>query len=77
MIIETNLIDLSKITLENYKTYNEKVKYEVPRQWGARNIKIENKKEYKTEEDRKEHLKQYQHEYYLKVTKPKRKVIKE
>lgn len=71
MIIETNLIDLSKITLENYKTYNEKIKYEVPRQWGIRNIK--KKKEHKTEEDRKKYLKEYQHEYYLKVTKLKKK----
>lgn len=77
MIIETNLIDLSKITLENYKTYNEKMKYGVPKQWGARNIKTKNKKEYKTKEERKEYLKQYQHEYYLKVTKPKRKAKKE
>ena len=74
MIIETNLIDLNNTTLENYKTYNENFKYEIPRQWGARNIKIKNKKEYKTENDRKEHLKQYQHEYYLKVTKPKKKL---
>lgn len=77
MVIETNLIDLNKITLENYKTYNEKIKYEIPRQWGIRNIKRKSKKEYKIEEDRKKHLKEYQHEYYLKVIKPKRKAKKE
>lgn len=77
MIIETNLIDLGKITLENFNTYNEKIKYEIPRQWCIRNLKRKDKKEYKTKEDKKEHLKQYQHEYYLKVTKPKRKANKE
>lgn len=77
MVIETNLIDLSKVTLENYKTYKEKIKYEVPRQWGIQNKIRRNKKQYKTEEDRKKHLKEYQHEYYLKVTKPKRKAKKE
>lgn len=74
MVRETNLIDLSKITLENYKIYNEKIKYEVPRQWGIRSTKRKDKTENKTAEDRKKHLKEYQHEYYLKVTKPKRKI---
>lgn len=71
MIIETNLIDLSKVTLENYNTYNERIRYEVPRQWGARKIKPKRKP--KTEEERKEAIKIYQHNYYLEVTKPKRK----
>lgn len=72
MIIETNLIDLGKITFKNYNTYNEKIKYEIPRQWGIRNKKTKKKKQYKTEDARKKHLKQYQHEYYLRVTKPRR-----
>lgn len=29
MIVETNLIELNKITLKNYNTYNEKIKYEI------------------------------------------------
>ena len=77
MIIETNLIDFSKITLENYTTYNENIKYEIPRQWGIKSRKIKKKKEHKTEKERKQYLKEYQHEYYLKVTKPKRKASKE
>ena len=72
MHIKTNLTDLSKITLDNYKTYNEKIEYEIPRQWGVRNIK-QHRRQKRTEEDRKQYLKQYQHEYYLRVTKPKRK----
>ena len=50
----------------------KKIKYEIPRQWGVRNIK-QHIKQKRTEEDRKQYLKQYQHEYYLRVTKPKRK----
>lgn len=71
MIIETNLVDLSKVTLDNPTSWNEHIKYEVPRQWGVR--KIRPKKENKTLEERKEALKIYQHNYYLEVTKPKRK----
>ena len=71
MIRETNLIDLSKITLENYATYNEHIKYEIPRQWGVRNRKP--RKKAKTTEEKKQYIKEYQHKYYLKVTKKKRK----
>lgn len=73
MIIETNLIDLSKVTLENYSTYKERIKYEVPRRWGVRKIKPKRKP--KTVEERKEAIKIYQHNYYLEVTKPKRKEV--
>lgn len=71
MIIETNLVDISKITLDNSNSWNEYIKYEVPRQWGIRKIKLKRKP--KTEEERKEAIKIYQHNYYLEVTKPKRK----
>ena len=71
MIIESNLIDLSKVMLENYSTYKERIKFEVPRQWGVRKIKPKRKP--KTEEERKEAIKIYQHNYYLEVTKQKRK----
>lgn len=37
MVRESNLIDISKITKDNYITYNEKLKFEVPRQWNVRN----------------------------------------
>lgn len=72
MIRETNLIDLRKITLENYTTYNEHIKYEIPRQWGVRNIKP--KRRCKTAEERKQYIKEYQHNYYMRVTKQKRQV---
>lgn len=72
MIRESNLIDLSKITLENYTTYNEHIKYEIPRQWGVTNRKPKRKK-CKTEEERKQYIKEYQHNYYMRVTKRKRK----
>lgn len=71
MIIETNLVDISKITLDNSNSWNEYIKYEVPRQWGIRKIKPKRKP--KTEEERKEAIKIYQHNYYLEVTKPKKK----
>lgn len=71
MIIETNLVDISKITLDNSNSWNEYIKYEVPRQWGIRKIKLKRKP--KTPEERKEAIKIYQHNYYLEVTKPKRK----
>lgn len=72
MVKETNLIDLSKITLENYTTYKEHIKYEIPRQWGVRNIKP--KRKCKTAEERKQYIKEYQHSYYMRVTKKKRQV---
>lgn len=72
MIITTNLIDISKITLENYSTYNERIEYEVPRQWGVRHIRV--KRKAKTLVERKEAQRIYQHNYYLEVTKPKRKL---
>ena len=75
MVRETNLIDISKITLENYTTYNESIKYEIPRQWGVRNIKPRRK--IKTPEERNQHIKEYQHKYYLEVTKKKRRARKE
>lgn len=71
MIRETNLVDLSKVTLDNPDSWKEHIKYEVPKQWGIR--KITPKKKSKTPEERKEALKIYQHNYYLEVTKPKRK----
>lgn len=71
MIRETNLVDLGKVTLDNPNSWNEHIKYEVPRQWGVR--KITPKKNPRTPEERKEAIKIYQHNYYLKVTKPKRK----
>ena len=70
MIVETNLVDLSKITLENYTTYNEHIKREVPRQWGVR--KIKSKRKCRTAEEREQYIKEYQHNYYMKVTKKKR-----
>ncbi len=75
MVRETNLIDISKITLENYTTYNERIKYEIPRQWGVRNIKP--KRKAKSTEERKQYIKEYQHKYYLEVTKKKRRARKE
>ncbi len=73
MVIETNLIDISKVTLDNYKTYNEKIKYEIPK---ISNVKIKPKGIISAEE-RKQQLKEYQHNYYLNVTKIKRKLAKE
>lgn len=75
MVRESNLIDLSKITLENYTTYNEHIKYEIPRQWGIRKIKPKTKT--KSTEERKQYIKEYQHKYYLEVTKKKRRARKE
>lgn len=72
MIKQTNLVDLSKVTLENPSSWNECIKYEIPRQWKVRNI--EPKRKTKSEQERKQHLKEYQHNYYLKVTKNKRKL---
>lgn len=72
MIRETNLVDLSKVTLDNPNSWNEHIKFEVPRQWGTKKIKTSKRKP-KTPEERKEALKKYQHNYYLEVTKPKRK----
>ena len=69
------LIDISKITLENYSTYNEYIKYEIPKQKEVRNISY--RKKYKTVEERKQQIKEYQHQYYLQVTKIKRKIKKE
>ncbi len=75
MIIQTNLIDISKITANNINNYNERIRYEVPRQRKATHIST--KRNFKTLEERKEALKIYQHNYYLEVTKPKRKKEKE
>ncbi len=71
MIVETDLVDLSKVTLNNPSSWNQHIKYEIPRQWGAKKIKVP-KRNPKTEEERKERAKIYQHNYYLEVTKPKR-----
>lgn len=43
MVRESNLIDISKITKDNYITYNEKLKFEVPRQWHVHNQKSKQK----------------------------------
>ena len=72
MIRETNLVDLSKVTLDNPSTWNERIKYEIPRQWGINKIKSRTKIT-KTDEERKQHIKEYQHNYYMQVTKIKRK----
>ena len=71
MIRESNLVDLGKVTLDNPSTWNERIKYEIPRQWGINKIKLKTKT--KTEEERKQHIKKYQHNYYMQVTKIKRK----
>ena len=76
MVIETNLIDISKVTLDNYKTYNEKIKYEIPKISNVKRNKIKPKGIISAEE-RKQQLKEYQHNYYLNVTKIKRKLAKE
>lgn len=73
MIIKTNLTDFSKITHENYTTYNEHVEYEVPRQWGARQKYVRKSKK-KSEEEKRKHEKEYQHKYYIEVTKKKRRL---
>ena len=74
MIIETNLVDLSKVTLDNPSTWNERIKYEIPRQWGINKRKSKTKtKIFKTEEEKIQHIKEYQHNYYMQVTKIKRK----
>lgn len=72
MIIETNLVDLGKITLDNPKSWNEHLKYEVPKQWGLKKVK-KLKRKPKTPEERKIVQKIYQHNYYLEVTKLKRR----
>lgn len=72
MVRESNLIDISKITIENYATYNEHLKFEVPRQWKVRN-KVVNRKIKRSEEEKKQYQKEYQHKYYMEVTKIKRK----
>ena len=68
MIRESNLVDLGKVTLDNPFTWNERIKYEIPRQWGIKKIKSKTKTE-----ERKQHIKEYQHNYYIQVTKIKRK----
>ena len=74
MIRETNLVDLSKVTLDNPSTWNERIKYEIPRQYGINKIKSKNRtKIFKTEEEKIKHIKEYQHNYYMQVTKIKRK----
>lgn len=71
MVVETNLIDIKNITLDNYNTYNETIKYEISKEYIKRNISPS--KKVMTQEDKIKHLKEYQHEYYLNITKPKRK----
>ena len=77
MIIETNLIDISKITLDNYKTYNEKIKYEIHKISNVKKNKMKPKEIKISAEERKQQLKEYNHNYYLNVTKIKRKLAKE
>lgn len=76
MLVETNLIDISQITLENYSTYNERIKYEMPKQRLLRDIAT-NKRTKLNEEEKKQHLREYQHKYYMEITKKKRQEIKE
>lgn len=77
MVIETNLIDISKITLSNYETYNEKIKYEIYKVSNVKRNKMKPKGTTISAEERKQQLKEYQHNYYLNVTKIKRKLAKE
>lgn len=77
MVIETNLIDISKITLSNYETYNEKIKYEINKVSIVKRNIIKPKETVISAEERKQQLKEYQHNYYLNVTKIKRKLAKE
>lgn len=72
MIRESNLVDLSRVTLDNPSIWNERIKYEIPRQWGINKIKSKTKIA-KTEEEKIQHIKEYQHNYYMQVTKVKRK----
>lgn len=77
MVIETNLIDINNMTLENYSSYNEKVKYEINKMCCIQKNKIKPKDSVISAEERKQKLKEYQHNYYLNVTKIKRKLAKE
>lgn len=77
MIIETNLIDISKINLSNYETYKEKIRYEIYKVSNVKRNKIKPKEIVISAEERKQQLKEYQHNYYLNVTKIKRKLEKE
>ena len=77
MVIETNLIDISKITLSNYETYNEKIKYEINKVSIVKRNIIKPKETAISAEERKQQLKEYQHNYYLNITKIKRKLTKE
>lgn len=75
MIITTSLIDISKVELNNPSSWNKRIKYEIPRQRETGIIK--SKRKTKTTEERKEALKIYQHNYYVRVTKIKRKQERE
>ena len=58
MIVETNLVDLSKVKANDPTTWNNRVKFEIPRQWGVKNIR-KRKRESKTEDERKQAIKRY------------------
>lgn len=77
MIVKTNLIDLNKITSENYAKYNKKIEYEIFKQCMLKKNKVKPKGIVKSAEERKQQLKKYQHNYYLTVTKIKRKLARE
>lgn len=75
---ETNLVDISKITLENYQTYSDKVLIEDVRPYTKRKeTRTHTKRRKMTEEERQARIKEYQHKYYLEKTKEKRKKAKE
>lgn len=77
MIIETNLIDISKMTLQNYNKYNKRITYEIYRVSCIPRKKLKSNGVPISSEERKQHLKEYQHNYYLNVTKIKRKLARE
>lgn len=77
MKIKTNLIDLNKITLENYVTFNERIEYEITKLSMIKRNIIKPKETMISAEEKKQHIKDYQHNYYLTVTKIKRKLAKE
>ena len=77
MKIKTNLIDLNKITLENYATFNERIEYEITKLSMIKRNITNPKEKIISAEERKQHIKEYQHNYYLTVTKIKRKLTEE
>lgn len=73
---ESNLYDISKITLDNYLYYNNKELIEDTRTYTKR-TSTKKLKPKLTEEERKAKIKEYQHKYYLEKTREKRKKARE